>query len=138
MRIEKLALLAVRLRAVAVVVGGVNGQAVFALRAQLRDIIAKRRVAAAVRTRQLPVHKHAGFIVDRAEMQQHSPGQLLLRHGERAQIPHSGDKILISDAAQIAFRAERDGDRPVERFALLKPAVQSAHAKIKGKLPFAI
>ena len=136
--IEKLALLAVGLLAGAVVVDGADGQAVLALGAQSRDIKAERRVAAAVGSGLFAVDIDVGLVVNRAEVQQDAARELLLCHGERAQIPHGGDEVLAADAGELAFRAERHGDGVLERLALLEMAVEAAFAEVKRKLPLAV
>jgi hypothetical protein len=132
------ALLPPALLSASLVVNGIYRHMVFTCHRQLCNIKTERRISAFMDTGFLTVHPNMAFIVHRPEMQQHTSIPLGIRQFESAQIPYSGNKVFIADAAKLAFRAKGDYDLPVQLCLLKQLPGDSAVAKVKPKIPFSV
>ena len=127
------------LRIAADIVFRADGNAVFAKGQQFRHVEDKRAVSAAVRPGRYAVDPNFRRVVDGAEVQQDAAGCLpAFRQCNRPRVPDGRHKIGICDAAQAAFRAERDADGLLERLRRGQAAFTAAAAKVHFKGPVAV
>lgn len=88
------------------------------------------------------VYKHGCFVIDGAEMQEQHARKVAFGKRELAAVADSRNKIGMSKAGELAFRAERNVNFKRKLLVVvrhvLQTALKRALAEIEVKFPFAV
>src|SRR5690606_30111583 len=103
-----------------------------------RDVVLERSAAAPVSPDGPAVDVHLGEVVDAAEVEDDALALPVGGHGNRAMVPHRLDEVLVTDARELAFGAERDEDLAVEPLAFGKAPLGAGLAEVERKRPRAV
>lgn len=128
--------LAAGLEAAAGVALTTHGDDVFSVAEGFRDIKGEWRVAAAVNPHGFSVYKNLRRVISRLKIEQCAL-TFMRMDGKCPSVPAGADKILVSNAGQLAFGAEGNVDPAFQFFFVGQAALSAGAAEIKFKVPLA-